>query len=60
MFPMTKKEEKKYKKQKVATYTKKNSMTCLIRMENEKECRECDPCHCTGKYRGAENSFCNL
>ena len=35
-------------------------MTCLIRIENEKECRVCDPCHCTGKYRGAAYSICNL
>ena len=33
MLPLTKKQEKKYKKQNLATYANKNSMTCLMRMK---------------------------
>ena len=52
MIPLTKKEEKKYNKQKVCYITTDDS--------NKKYNKVRGHCHYTGKYRGAAHDICNL
>ena len=54
MIPLTNKEIKSYEKQKVWHICKKK----FCYDENNKKVR--DHCHCTGKFRGAAHSGCNL
>ena len=57
MIPLTKKEEKKYNKQKVCYICKKR----LSNDDSNKTYHKArDHCHCTGKYRGAAHDICNL
>ena len=53
----TYKENKSYKKQKVCYICKKGFSTDDY---NKKYHKVRDHCHCTGKYRGAAQSICNL
>ena len=57
MIPLTKKEEKKYNKQKVCHICKKRFSTDD---NNKKYHKVKDHCHYTGKYRGAARDICNL
>ena len=57
MIPLTKKEEKKYNKQKVYYICKKRFSTDD---SNKKYHKVKDECHYTGKYRGAAHDICNL
>ena len=52
MIPLTKKKEKKHKKQEVCHICKKRFSTD----DNNKR----DHCHYTGKYRGAAHDICNV
>ena len=57
MIPLTKKEEKKYNKQKVRHICRKEFNTD----DNDKKYHKVkDHCHYTGKYRGAAHYICNL
>ena len=60
MIPLTDKENKSYKKQKVCYICKKGLNT----VENDKNTFKLyhkfrDHCHYTGKYRGAAHTICN-
>ena len=57
MIPLTHKENKSYKKQKACYICKKGFSTDD---DNKKYHNVRDHCHCTGKYRGAAHSICNL
>ena len=57
MIPLTKKEEKKYNKQKVYHICKKRFSTDD---SNEKYHKVKDHCHYTGKYGSAVHDICNL
>ena len=57
MIPLTKKEEKKYKKQEICHICKKGFSTDD---SNKKYQKVRDHCHYTGKYRGAAHDICNL
>ena len=57
MIPLTKNEEKKYKKQEVCHICKKRFSTDD---SNKKYHNVRDHCHYTGKYRGAAHDICNL
>ena len=57
MKPLTKKEEKKHKKQEVRYICKKGFSTDD---SNKKYHKISDHCHYTGKYRGATHYICNL
>ena len=57
VIPLTKKEEKKYSKQKVCYIHKKGFRTDD---SNKKYHKVRDHCHYTGKYRGAAHDICNL
>ena len=57
MIPLTKKEEKKHKKQKVCHICKKRFS---IDDKNNKYHEVRNHCHYTGKYRGAAHDICNL
>ena len=57
MIPLTKKEEKKYKKQDVCYICRKEFNTD----DSDKKYHKVrDHCHYTGKYRGATHDICNL
>ena len=57
MIPLTKKEEKHHKKQKVCYICKKEFNTD----DSDKKYHKVkDHCHYTGKYRGAAHNICNL
>ena len=57
MIPLTKKEEKKYNKQKFVYICKKGFSTDN---SNKKYHKIRDHCHYTGKHRGAVQDICNL
>ena len=56
MIPLTKKEEKKYNKQKVCYICKKRFNID----DSNKKYKVKDHCDYTGKYRGAAHGICNL
>ena len=58
MIPLTDKENKSYKEQKVCYICKKRFSTNDD--DNKKYQKVRDPCHYTGKFRGAAHSICNL
>ena len=57
MIPLTDKENKSYKKQKVCYICKKEFSTDD---DNKKYHKVIDRCHYTGKFRGAAHNICNL
>ena len=57
MIPLTKKEEKKYNKQKVCHICKKRFSTDDSNKEHHKVR---DHCHYTQKYRSAAHNICSL
>ena len=58
MIPLTKKEEKKYDKQKLCYICKKKR--CSTDDSNRKHHKVKDHCQYTGKYGGAAHDICNL